>query len=241
MLQVCLLKPDMIYPAARFLMRELLQQLLCCAGKSRCLLPRARLKISHTVDCLNTGIAFLPVQVPEIACAATPLQGSNELTALPFRCCHRNDPKRPLQWYELEALSQHGCIRQQFLLRSSGVEIPESKVRRCTALTLRSESTALLPHRAPVNRCDVLQTDAAGVAASVPGCSYWTACTHLSATISFLFLGVAWCTFGLTDCVCNCMIECHYLTQTFELLVPISWCFHRFVNDSAMLAFNCAC
>ena len=123
----------MIYPAARFLMRELLQQLLCCAGKSRCLLPRARLKISHTVDCLNTGIAFLPVQVPEIACAATPLQGSNELTALPFRCCHRNDPKRPLQWYELEALSQHGCIRQQFLLRSSGVEIPESKVRRCTA------------------------------------------------------------------------------------------------------------
>ncbi len=30
-----------------------------------------------------------------VSTGATPMQGSNELTALPLDCCEQNDPKRP--------------------------------------------------------------------------------------------------------------------------------------------------
>ena len=179
MLQVCLLQPNIKILAADFVMRELLQQLLCSAGKSRRLPASASLKISQiTVDCLNAGVArLLPVQMLAIACAATLLQGRNELSALPFDCCHHSDSKLPLQYSGFKALSTHCCIRQQCVLRS--VEVP--KTMHCSHSPVRVNGTAAISS-CNFQRCDVLQARvfrATDVPACVPAVLAWATVSGL--------------------------------------------------------------
>jgi len=159
--------------------------------------------------------------------------------------CH---PKLPLQCYAIETLSQLCCIRQYCFLRSPEVEVPEQDYAHFTLSSLSQRHTG---GTAPITSCtcqrccqrnDVLQAEVSGTAKQqtflpvfLPGYS----CMQFESAfaISVLFL-VAWCTYG--GCVCNGMIRFRYSTQSFELFIHISWCNHKLVNDSAMLAFNCA-